>query len=302
MTGQEIAQQPARAQPEIETEVADQGGSTATAQEGGIQGFLKNEMYKLEHAGSSAGSAADGERAIQSSGPTAAQIGMESIHGQLERSNKLEVGDRIKKFGPKESEPTAQERQEAIDRAHKALERNPLFKLLSPEDRATATTMQAAVMSGDTKALGELVKGLADKPETLEALAKAIGENLDKLGSKSKSEMGPDGSLLVFKDRDSRAVQIGKDGSSKVVAIEQDKDGGLNIRNDVTVVRPTAAELAKKVGDSAVNWTNFTARFSNAIPWDMPRQLPNRDPGNGEIEITSYPNPIPKEKVSGQGQ
>lgn len=291
LEGQDVPQNQTTNQVEQDAEVADQGGSSATATEnGGIQGFL-NQMYGQN------GSNGNLERSVPNTGGATTHAerpadGM--LSGALDNTgNRPEIGEKLhnqlKKFGPKDTEPTAEERKQAVDRATKALEANPLFKLLSPEDRATALKMQEAVLNGDTKALGELVKGLAGDPAKMEALSKAIGENLSKLGSNTRLEMGPDGSLLVFRDCDTRAVQVGKDGSSKVVAIDQ-HNGGLDILNDRTVVRPTASELLKQVGDSAVNRTNWNSQFMRSIPWEnIPRSVPNPPviirPGHGGIGI-----------------
>ncbi len=236
---------------------------------------------------------ANGERLLTPVDGRALPVpGSDGTINQIEKIKMIEHGQiSMKKFGPKETEPTPEERKEAINRAQKSLENNPLFKLMSADDQKAALKLQDAVLNGDTKALGELVKALGANPERMAALAGAIADNLKKVGANTQLDMGPDGSLLMYRDGASHAVQIGKDGSAQVRAIEHHPDGSLDILNDRTVVRPTAAQLARSISDSAVNQSNWNAMFSRqiqSIPKDIPPIInrPRPQSGSGGLRGT----------------
>lgn len=282
--GQEAIQQQQQQQI-VENEEVDEGEGAgienqapgAATGEGGLQSFLNNDVYPTSPA-QNGNVIRDGGTAA--SGSTTRDGG---IHEQLERRVIPGAENSINKLGPKDTEPTKEERQEAIDRAAKAFEANPLSKFMTPEDRALALKMQAAVLSGDTKALGELVAGLKDNPEKLAALSKAIQDNLQKQGSSARLEVTPDGNLLMFQKGASHAVQIGADGKVQVKAIEHGPNGSLDVLNDRTVVRPVPADLAKRIADQSVNQVNWNGMFSrmgerlgDKVPF--PPHFPNPGP------------------------
>lgn len=267
-------------------------GRTATQTGGNGEGITFTDVYPTTGSTQAQGSAS-GERVLTPvDGRSLPVPGGDGTTNQIEKM-KIESGQlSLKKFGPKDTEPTPEERKEALNRAQKTLENNPLFKLMNANDQKAALNLQDAVLRGDTKALGELVKALGDNPERMAALAAAVADNLKRVGANTQLDMGPDGSLLMYKNGDNHAVQIGKDGTAQVRAIEHHPDGSLDILNDRTVVRPTAAQLARSIGDSAVNHSNFNAMFMRSVenPWGIPKDIPpviNRpQPGHGGIRGT----------------
>lgn len=275
--GQEVQQQQ---QQVVENEEDETGESAdvensqtpgAAGGEGGLQSFINNDVYPTSPA----------QNVIRDSGTAASGTTTSDgrdIQGQLERQIKSGKENSMNKFGLKESEPTKEERQEAIDRAAKAFEANPLSKFMSPEDKALALKMQAAVLNGDTAALGQMLAALKDNPEKLAALTKAIQDNLQKQGSSTRLEMTPDGNLLMFQKGARHAVQIGADGNAQVKAIEHGPNGSLEVLNDRTVVRPLPADLAKRIADQSVNQVNWNSMFGSINEKTFSPHFPNPGP------------------------
>lgn len=257
-----------------DTEANNVGKAVVAA---GKTGGNSIEFTDVFPAGQSAqgGRAASGDGLVNQAEGHGVSDGIDNIKNHME-------GISMKKFGPKEGEPTPADRKETLARAQKALESNPLFKLMSAGDQKAALKLQEAVLTGDTKALGELVKSLADNPERLAALSGAIQDNLKKIGANTQLDLGPDNSLLMYRDGASHAVQIGKDGNAQVRAIEHHRDGSLDILNDRTVVRPTAGDLARSIGDSAVNHAIFNAYCDRSIQFSSPIQKDTRPSAGGQ--------------------
>jgi hypothetical protein len=183
-------------------------------------------------------------------------------------------------------EPSAESKEEARKKANDHLENNDLYKLLSNTDQQALTKMQEAILNGDTKALGDLVKAYKGDPEKLEALGRVIEKNLKDIGANIQMNVTDDGRLLVYDKAGRHAVEVSSAGSATVRPIQVNFDGSAEVLEGRQVLRPKPDEVARQIANDTV--------FAVSRPKDTVKvfPLPGRPP-EGRWEGSPPGVPLP---------
>jgi hypothetical protein len=155
--------------------------------------------------------------------------------------------------------PTDQERSTA----DKSLDKG-LTKLASPEATKTMQAIDAAITSGDTKALGEAIKS-AD-PAKLRDMLGEINRVLADKGASTRLDMTEDGKVLVSDSKSKTAVAVDpKTGEVSAKEVEHNADGSMLVKPG-ELLHADTDKAFKEISDRTVNAINGKLDFSDSLP------------------------------------
>lgn len=140
--------------------------------------------------------------------------------------------------------------QEDRDKAKKVLEKE-LNELIPEADRKAVTDLQNAIIDGDAKKLGEVIKGM--DPAKLDKYIKAVNDNLNKHETFGGVELTRDsqGNVLLYGEKGNTAVSIDpKTGAATLRAVERQPDGSVLLKPG-EIINRNADDVARELGDSA---------------------------------------------------
>jgi hypothetical protein len=134
------------------------------------------------------------------------------------------------------------------DKVCKALDDQLNSLIMSKESLDAIKRLDSAIASGDSTAMSDLVKSLADKPQQLKAYVAELQKNLKAIGSDINATVS-EGSLVLYRNGDSVAAEFRKDGAAGVRKLSTSPDGTVNLVPG-EVLNKSAQEVMKNLSDS----------------------------------------------------
>ncbi|MBU6450486.1 MAG: hypothetical protein KGS72_01815 [Cyanobacteria bacterium REEB67] len=154
--------------------------------------------------------------------------------------------------------PTDEERSDA----DKSLDKS-LSKMAAPEASKSMQAIDAAITSGDTKALGEAIKS-AD-PAKLRDMLGEINRVLAEKGSSTRLDMTEDGKVLVSDSKSNTAIAVDpKTGDISAKEVEHNADGSMLVKPG-ELLNVDTDKAFKEISDRTVNAVNGKVDFGDIL-------------------------------------